>query len=173
VRGFSLLIWPTDENLPRLPSLVAHEFHHKVRLACEPWSEQTTLGDYIVLEGLAEAFAAELYGEERIGPWVTTLSVAELDQARRVIGAAHEASGDIRGYVFGDTVADRFGITPVGLPFCAGYAVGYQLVRAYLRYSGKSAVAATSIPSAQIIRESAYFAANDEAIRADSNLMRC
>jgi len=32
------------------------------------WNQQTTLADWVVSEGLAESFAAELYGKELIGP---------------------------------------------------------------------------------------------------------
>jgi uncharacterized protein YjaZ len=62
VPGYVVLpIWPNDYNLPRLPAALVHEFNHRVRLSYEPWTLATTVGQYIVMEGLAESFAAELY----------------------------------------------------------------------------------------------------------------
>lgn len=81
-------VWPTDYNLPRLPALAIHELHHKVRMAFEPWDESTTVGQYLVLEGLAEAFTAEMFGEELLGPWTKTLSDDELEAERSAMGEA-------------------------------------------------------------------------------------
>ena len=73
IPGYVVLpIWPNDYNLPRIPAAVVHEFNHRVRLTHEPWTLATTVGQYIVMEGLAEAFAAQLYGQEYVGPWVSS-----------------------------------------------------------------------------------------------------
>ena len=55
VSGYVMVnIWPNEYNLPRIPSAVVHEFNHRVRLSIEPWTFTTSVGQYIVLEGLAE-----------------------------------------------------------------------------------------------------------------------
>ena len=154
----AVLVWPDGYNLPRLPSISVHELHHNVRLAFEPWTQGTTVGQYVVLEGLAEAFAAEVVGEELLGPWPNALSEGELEEARPVFRDALEVSGfdEIRGYVFGDWTASRMGYVPRGLPDFAGYAVGYRIVREYLDRSGRPAAEATYAPWREIVEGSRY-----------------
>lgn len=152
-------VWPTGYNLPRLPALAVHELHHKVRLAFEPWDETTTVGQYLVMEGLAEAFAAERHGEELLGPWTEALSEDELESAQPVMQEALEVTGfnEIRGYIFGDWAAAQFGYEPRGLPDFVGYSMGYRIVREYLRCTGTSAVEATYVPWREIVEGSCYF----------------
>lgn len=154
----AVLAWPDDYNLPRLPSISVHELHHNVRLAFEPWTSGTTVGQYVVLEGLAEAFAAEVAGEELLGPWPNALSEEELEEARPRFRDALEVSGfdEIRGYIFGDWAASRMGYTPQGLPDFAGYAVGYRIVREYLDRTGSTAAEATYVPWREIVEGSRY-----------------
>ncbi len=154
----AVLAWPDGYNLPRLPSISVHELHHNVRLAFEPWTTATTVGQYVVLEGLAEAFAAEAVGEELLGPWPNALSEGELEEARPMFRDALEISGfdEIRGYIFGDWAASRMGYTPRGLPDFAGYAMGYRIVREYLDRSGRTAAEATYVPWREIVDGSRY-----------------
>lgn len=154
----AVLAWPDGYNLPRLPSIAVHELHHNIRLAFEPWTPGTTVGQYVVLEGLAEAFAAEAVGEELLGPWPNALSEEELEEARPVFREALEVSGfdEIRGYVFGDWATSRMGYSPRGLPDFAGYAIGYRIVREYLKNSGCTAVEATYAQWREIVEGSRY-----------------
>lgn len=158
--GYVILpIWPNDYNIPRIPAALVHEFNHRVRLTHEPWTMATTVGQYIVLEGLAESFAAELYGPECVGPWVSALNAEEAERSKAIIGQALDVSGfdKIRAYIFGDEISKQWGFPELGLPHCAGYTVGYQIVQAYLRRTGKTATAATFVPYAEIIEESKFF----------------
>ncbi len=158
--GYIVLpIWPNDYNLPRIPAALVHEFNHRVRLTHEPWTFATTVGQYIVLEGLAESFAAELYGPEYVGPWVSALDAEQVESARRIIGPALEISGfdKIRAYIFGDEISKQWGFPALGLPHCAGYTIGYQVVQAYLRRTGQSATEATFVPYREIVEESGFF----------------
>lgn len=161
ISGYVVLpIWPNDYNLPRIPAALVHEFNHRVRLAHEPWTFTTTVGQYLVMEGLAKSFAAELYGPEFVGPWTSSLSAQEIASARTIIGAALDVSGfdKIRAYIFGDETSKQWDAPALGLPHCAGYAIGYQVVQAYLDYSGKTATEATFIPHGEIIEVSGFFA---------------
>jgi uncharacterized protein YjaZ len=147
-----MLALPDGRNLPRLPAMAAHETHHKVRLAFEPWNPATiTVGQYYVLEGLAEAFAAELYGEESLGPWVTFVAPDELAKHKPALCEALEKTGDPRPYLFGDWASGFGGYEPLGLPDFIGYTAGYQLVRSYLRASGQSAAEASWLPWREIV----------------------
>ncbi len=64
----------------------------------------------------------------------------------------------IRGYIFGDALAERGGFRPVGgMPTFGGYAVGYQVVRAFLKRSGLSIEEATFLPATEIVSASGFF----------------
>jgi uncharacterized protein YjaZ len=149
-----------DYTLPRVGPALVHELNHNVRFKIVPFLPiHVTVADYIIAEGLAEAFAAELFGEELVGYFVTDFNEEELATARRVIGGALEVSGfnAVRSYIFGDTITATQGLPRVGVPDFAGYAIGYRVVRQYLQRTGRSVVEATFLPSQEIIAESGFF----------------
>ncbi|HYP19705.1 MAG TPA: DUF2268 domain-containing putative Zn-dependent protease [Chloroflexia bacterium] len=151
-------VWPNDYNVPRLPSAAAHEFNHNVRLSYEPWSQETSVGQYVVLEGLAESFAGELFGSDKVGPWTQLPTEADMELARTRIREGLEVTGfnEIRGYIFGDWAAAAMGYTPQGLPDFAGYSIGYHIVQAYMQCTGSTAAEATYLPWREIVEESRY-----------------
>ena len=154
--------WDANEdNLSRIQGLVAHEMHHLIRLRVFPWDlANTSVADYIVLEGTAEAFAASLFGEDKVGYFISEFDPEGFETARRIIGQGLEATGFdvIRGYIFGDELAERFGFTPAGgMPTYGGYTVGYRVVRAFLERSGRSIEEATFLPAQEIIQGSGFF----------------
>ena len=63
----------------------------------------------------------------------------------------------LRGYIFGDGIAQMQGGEGVGVPTYAGYALGYFVVQNYLRRTGKSVVETTFVPAREIIAESGFF----------------
>lgn len=153
---------PNDYNLPRIGGATVHELHHNVRFTLFPFIPgRVTLGDYIVAEGLAEAFAAELYGEEVVGFYVTRFDESRLEETKHMIGAELGLTdfNRMRAFVFGDTVADMssMGLEKAGVPAYAGYALGYRAVKAYQAHTGKSIVEATFVPAEEILRESGFF----------------
>ncbi|MFN8541932.1 MAG: DUF2268 domain-containing putative Zn-dependent protease [Thermomicrobiales bacterium] len=145
---------------PRLGAAAAHEFHHNVRLSYAPFTMDISVGEYIVLEGLAESFAAALYGRDLVGPWVTSLTPDELASSKAIIGKALDVRGfnNVRPYLFGDPAASFSGYEPIGLPFAAGYTIGFHLIQSYLQRTGRTIVEATYTPAADIIANSGYFA---------------
>ncbi|MDX2005355.1 MAG: DUF2268 domain-containing putative Zn-dependent protease [Meiothermus sp.] len=159
VPGFAMVMgWPDPVGTPRLPVAAAHELNHIVRFAAEPtdWAHYT-VGQYVVLEGLAESFGVEVAGDKSlVGPYSAALSSPQLEAVRPTYREALEATGDIRGYIFGDWAAEQFGYTRRGLPDYAGYSLGYALVQAYLRRSGKTAAEATYVPWREIVEQSGY-----------------
>ena len=58
---------------------------------------------------------------------------------------------DLSPYLYGDEIAVLQNYPPVGLPYCAGYACGYHLVKHYLKKTGKSIVEATLLPASEIL----------------------
>ncbi len=154
--------WQPDErNLPHLAGLVAHEMHHLARFRAFPFTMQTSVAEYIVLEGMAESFAASLFGEEVVGYYVTQFDETMLDTAKSLIATGLQKTGFnvIRSYIFGDALAAQNGYEPLGgMPAYGGYAVGYHVVQAFLRRTGLSAVEATFVPADEIVAKSAFFA---------------
>ncbi len=150
---------PSPQMLPALPGGIIHEMNHLVRFKVFPWDmANTSVADYIIHEGVAEAFAAEHFGEDTL-IYGTILSPDELATAREIIGANLDKSGFnvIRGYIFGDSMADQWGFEKTGVPTYGGYGVGYHVVKAYIEHTGKSATEATFIPAAEIIAQSRFF----------------
>ncbi|NJN18762.1 MAG: DUF2268 domain-containing protein [Oscillochloris sp.] len=163
IPGWVMTIYsaPNPANLARVEACTAHELHHNLRFrlfAFNPIS--VTVGEYMIAEGLAEAYAAELYGDDSVGPWVSEFDESRLDAARSIIGAALDRSGfaEVRGHIFGDAIARDMGLPVAGVPDFAGYALGYKVVRAYQARTGNSVAAATMLPAHEIIAESRFFA---------------
>lgn len=157
-----IMIAPNAYNLPRIPSCVAHEFHHNVLFRNVKWNFMNVrLSQYLAVEGLAESFAASLYGEEWNGPWVADIQEAELKKASDVIGRDLDVEGflEVRKYMYGDHPMVPEGKS-LGIPYCAGYAVGYHAIQAYLRKTSKTVAEATKafIDGEDIVKQSGYFA---------------
>jgi uncharacterized protein YjaZ len=151
---------PDAANLYRLPALVAHEMHHLIRNRLFPWGPQISVADYIVVEGTAECFATTIFGEDKLSQFISEFDPHELEQARRLIGKALDATGFdvIRGYIFGDALAERSGFQPVGgMPTFGGYAVGYSVVQAFLKHNGMSIEETTFLPAQEIVQGSGFF----------------
>ena len=149
-----ITVWPHDVVLDRLEAIAVHELHHNVRygpggVVWDPMRVQ--LGEQVVAEGLADAFAAELYGERG---W--THFVDEASRERDVVDKVRQAL-EITGmqyfmpWILGDAGARRLGLDPVGVPTGAGYAAGRDLGTQYLRRSGRSAAEAVRTPWRQVV----------------------
>lgn len=157
VSGYLYLnVWPYAENLDRIEATAVHELNHNLRYSSRPdfWNPATvTVGEQIVSEGLADAFARQLYGDElgraRIG-------VAPLHDdavfAKVVSGLDVTGMQNFAAWVHGDATAARYGGTPVGLPTGAGYAAGNRLVDAYLAATGATAAEALLAESGEVLR---------------------
>ncbi|MEQ0559666.1 DUF2268 domain-containing putative Zn-dependent protease [Amycolatopsis sp. NEAU-NG30] len=156
VTGYLYLnVWPYPENLARLEATAVHELNHNLRYAPGGvvWNPATvTVGEQVVSEGLADAFARQLYGDE-LG--YSRLAVAHLhdDEVYRKVLSGLEVTGmqNFTAWVHGDEFAARYGATPVGLPAGAGYVAGNRLVDAYLAATGKTAAEALHVPSREVI----------------------
>ena len=150
-----------DYNLPRLGGCIVHEMHHLIRSRVVPWFfPQATVAQYIVHEGLAESFAAAIYGPDMVGYYVTEFAEGELATARTLLADNLATTGFdlLRSFIFGDHWAKKLGLPEVGMPAYGGYAIGYRVVQAYLQRTGSSIEAATFVPADQIIADSGYFA---------------
>lgn len=151
----TVTLWPTPENLSRLEATVAHELNHNLRYSPGGvvWNPSVvTVGEQIVSEGLADAFARQIYGQDlgytRIGmPHLGDDVVFD----KVVTGLEITGMHNFTAWVHGDAAAARFGAAPVGLPTGSGYAVGNRLVDAYLARAGGTAADALHVNSREII----------------------
>jgi uncharacterized protein YjaZ len=112
------------------------------------------LAEWVIHEGLAELFTAEVCGEDSTGAWYARVTGSTLDAAYDRITAAFgtgSSFGDWTGYVLGDEVAGRMGRRPVGIPHMGGYAVGRRIVERYLAKTGLKAAQAIVRPTAEIL----------------------
>ncbi len=154
IPGF-IMAWlvPGDDTLSRIHAAIAHETDHNVRFQFQKWHDDITLGEMIVSEGLAENFAVELYGEEYAGPWVKRTGRSKVDEIKGTIRDNLGVQGleNLNAYLYGDDMAALQGLSPVGMPYCAGYACGYHLVRHFLDKTGMTAAAATILPADEIL----------------------
>lgn len=146
---------PTERNLKKLPAALAHETNHNVRYQFIKWTNDITLGEMIVGEGLAENYATAMHGEEFLGPWVSRTDPELLPLIKEIIRDGLDTTGfaNITAYLYGDEMARMQGFPEVGLPYCAGYAVGYYLIKYYLRKTGISIEEATVLPHREILKE--------------------
>ncbi|QUQ64724.1 DUF2268 domain-containing protein [Kutzneria sp. CA-103260] len=156
VSGYLFLnLWPYAENLARLEAMAVHELNHNLRYSPGNvvWNPATvTVGEHVVSEGLADAFARQLYGDE-LG--YARIGVPHLrdDQVFAKVRTGLDVTGmqNFTAWVLGDAHAVRYGGTPVGLPTGAGYAAGNRLVDAYLAATGLTAAEALLVDSTEVI----------------------
>lgn len=147
---------PSEYTIGRVPAALAHECNHNVRWQFEKWSMDITLADMMISEGLAEYFATSMFGEDMIGPWVSKTDLDTLNNyIKPIMKEGLDAKGleNITAYLYGDEFAKLQGYFPVGLPYCAGYACGYYMIKHYLKKTGKSIEEATLTTTSEIMKE--------------------
>ncbi|KEK23144.1 DUF2268 domain-containing protein [Bacillus gaemokensis] len=150
----TITIHPNEYNVPRIPALIAHEYHHNLRFSYFNWNHgDVTLGEYLVIEGLADSFATELYREEHLGPWVISIDEEELEYSLHVVREGFHLRGfdEVNSYMFGDEIAKKEGYSPVGLSSGAGYAVGYHAVQSFMKKNNVTIQEATLLSAEEII----------------------
>ena len=153
-------IVPNERSLALLPVALAQETNHNVRWQFMQWSSQVTLADMIVSEGLAEAFAAAMFGEDKVGRWVRETTQKTLRDTVMPLVRANLGTSDFQelsAYLYGDGIMALRGGQPVGMPYCGGYACGYALIQHYLRKTSASIHEATITPTEEILRQTEDF----------------
>lgn len=125
------------------------DFHHG----------SVSVGDYLVIEGLAESFARELFGTERLGPWVTRFDHEDLQYSIDVINEVLDVKGvsEVSRYMFGDPIANDQGFKPADLSAFAGYAVGYHAVQSFMNQHHITISEATRLDAKTILSQCGLF----------------
>ncbi|MDD6796566.1 MAG: DUF2268 domain-containing protein [Clostridiaceae bacterium] len=165
IPGFILgTIIPNENSLKMLKVALTHETNHNVRWQFMKWSPNITLADMIVSEGIAENFAALMFGEDKIGMWVRNTSKETLNKVikPKIKENLYESDfNKVSSYLYGDEIMKMRGVAPIGMPYCAGYACGYDLIKYYLKKTGKSIFEATITSTEDIIKEIKEFWINE------------
>jgi uncharacterized protein YjaZ len=134
---------PTQFWRQALPGLVAHEVHHSIRLGLG--QGPANLAGQMVFEGLAEAFAEEVFG---------TASVATFDketEQRLWVDVKKDAM------TLGQGVIQRYIEGGEGIPPNTAHYFGYRIVTAYkANHPGVTVASLTGAPSVEIYEESGY-----------------
>lgn len=155
----TITVWPTPQVLNRLEAIAVHELHHNVRYSPGGviWDPMTvTVGEQVTSEGLADEFAAELYGDRGYTHFVSEQTRGDDEVLAKVArGLSVTGMQNFTAWVHGDASAQLLGTEPVGLPTGAGYAAGTRLVRAYLDATGITAAQALISPADEILRVAA------------------
>lgn len=106
-----------------LPNTLTHEFNHSVRFHYFPLSPNNTLLDILISEGLADNFTYQI--TKKLNPWVITLSFREckkiFSKIKKLLNS--KSKKVYRSLFFEDKK----------YPLWAGYAVGYQIIRSFLK----------------------------------------
>lgn len=153
-------IVPNARSLSLLPVALAHETNHNVRWQFMQWSSRITLADMIVSEGLAETFAATMFGEKKVGKRVRETTQEILRQTVKPLIRANLMTSDFQtlsSCLYGDEIMALRGGQPIGMPYCGGYACGYALIGHYLKKTGASIYEATITPTVEILKQTEDF----------------
>ncbi|MDR0325425.1 MAG: DUF2268 domain-containing protein [Oscillospiraceae bacterium] len=105
-------ITPNSHTLSRMSAALAHECNHNVRLQFEKWRDDISLAGMMIAEGLAENYATSIYGEEKLGPWVSKIDMETLDDyIKPIVKDALGVTGmdNLTSYLYGDEIAKMQG----------------------------------------------------------------
>ncbi|HEY3272536.1 MAG TPA: DUF2268 domain-containing protein [Methanocella sp.] len=162
VPGYVMMTYgePDAYNMSKFQSALAHEIHHTIKFSTAPFNPMNiSVGEYMILEGMAESFGTALYGKDRVGYYVEEFDMSQLPRVKETMKKALDLTGfnEVRSYLFGDRKTTQFGGKAIGMPDFAGYALGYFVVQAYMEKTGADIVETTFTPVDDIIRESGVF----------------
>lgn len=113
-----------------LAPIVAHELTHLLRAQAElPSVPYCSLGDDVVGEGLADHLSLSLYPEQD-AEWIDGLSKEDFARMKSQFVKEHKTTQY-------DRIAWIYGAGYANIPYCAGYTLGYAVVKDYLETSNK------------------------------------
>ena len=108
----------------------------------------------------AETFAANMFGEDKVGKWVRETTPETLRETVKPLIRANLMTRDFQAlssYLYGDEIMALRGGQPIGMPYCGGYACGYALIRHFLKKTGASIYEATITPTVEILKQTEDF----------------
>lgn len=124
-----------------MPKTLAHELHHIVRY--REVGHRKTLLDALIAEGLAGHFVMELFGG-KLQPWFNAVKGNDLDKIMKLYQKNYFEPNDEIKWLFGSKGEK--------VPKWAGYTVGYEIVKNYLKkHTKKKASNLYTVPSEEFV----------------------
>lgn len=114
-----------DTSDRELEALFVHEYHHTARLAKISENMSYTLGNTIVMEGLAEMAVEEYCGRGYLAPWIAERNPEDL---QKLLKDKFDSKFNVKR---SEKLHDQLLFGYRSIPKMAGYAVGYKLVKDY------------------------------------------
>ena len=115
-----------------LEALFVHEYHHTTRLNQLGNRVKYRLVDSIVMEGLAEFAVSEYCGDTYLAPWVTNYNIKDLEE---IITEKFKPNFELKR---SEPLHDKLLFGHGSMPKMAGYAVGYKLVKDYVKLHSRT-----------------------------------
>ncbi len=106
----------------------AHEYNHTIRFQYFPLSSSTTLLDNLINEGLAENFRMAIL-RGKISPWAGALQLKEVERIFKKI-KPFLRSTNLKNF-------HKIFFANKEYPLWSGYAIGYQIVKSFLKNNKK------------------------------------
>lgn len=131
-----------DDIKNHLGRQIAHELHHTLRWKNPGYGQ--TLFEALVTEGLADHFSYEVY-PGKLEAWDTAFSQGKLENLLKLA----EVEYDNPKY---DHSEWFFGSNPLRIPRWAGYSLGYEIIKQYLRKHPSQKASKLYASSASIFR---------------------
>ena len=126
-------------------AILAHEYNHVCRLNMFPKREDDcTLLDTIILEGLAEMAVAERFGKDFTSSWTSLYSDRQLAKFWKEF--VYPNRNQLKETDIHEEVLFGLG----RYPYMTGYAVGYYVVRNFLRGTNLQSVDLLTLPSSEV-----------------------
>jgi uncharacterized protein YjaZ len=123
-----------DRYIDWISYVLAHEYHHSIWGGVWYGQKQAAKGDLLealLTEGQADYFARSLFPNLQPA-WIVSYPRPEFERYLGILREhVHAVDRDeYSQYVFGN--AEK------GLPWCVGYSIGYEIVAAYAKATGKN-----------------------------------
>lgn len=130
--GSGKIIIMIDPSFPKwketLPMVLAHEYHHSTWISRNWKDSDSTLLEYLIFEGCADAFASNLYKDVE-NPWTTMINREQEEKVWKLITPEILMKGHdrINKVMWGDK----------DIPVGSGYSIGLHIVKSFKQNNPK------------------------------------
>jgi len=144
-------IWPTKLSLVHLSANASREYHHVMRSSIYPVQAlRYPLANSLVADGLAETYIEEVFGANYVQETARSLEMSDVKKIWSKYNKNLKLNGiDLhRPFMYGGY--------RTGLPYGAGFAVGYHVVKSFMKNTGIKANEAVMLSAKKILADSDF-----------------